>query len=249
MRASRILTFVAFLATYPFWATPSYPQTTTGVGIGFGSSSSNATSGQGGQGGTGGNSNSNLTINNQPSPSNQSLTTDGRLRTDGTLDQTLTTTGRQRISGTQRVISAPSTFAPGLSAAGIEVCLGSVSAGVSFPGGGASFGTTTKDTGCDARLDARTLWSMNLRKAAVLRLCQKPEIAAAMPEVCPQPVQPGYVGAAPAPLLASAPGGAPAFEPSPVVGRGQSVMVIEKATGRERVCADFDGRRCLRWSK
>jgi hypothetical protein len=242
MRASRAVTIVAFLATYPFWSTPSYPQN-AGIGIGIGSSSSNAISGQGGQGGAGGNGNANSNLTIQTQPGEQTITSTGRLRTDGSLDETITqrggTANSLRQTGTQRIISAPSTFAPGLTAAGVETCLGSVSGGASFPGGGVSFGTTTKDTGCDARLDARTLWSMNLKRAAIFRLCQKPEIAAAMPDVCPQPQQ------ATAPQLASSVG--PALVPADPPGRGQRTLVIFR--GQERYCDDFDGRRCHRWSR
>ena len=75
-------------------------------------------------------------------------------------------------------------FSPGLAAAGLETCLGSVSAGGAFVGTGFSFGTTIPDPGCAARLDARTLWSMGLKKAAVARLCLNGDIYRAMPEVC-----------------------------------------------------------------
>ena len=71
-------------------------------------------------------------------------------------------------------------------AAGLETCLGSVSGGGSALGWGASFGTTVPDANCTARLDARTLWSMGLRKAAVVRLCRQPDIYRSMPEVCVQ---------------------------------------------------------------
>ena len=253
MRAFRAASIVAFLATYPFWSANSLRAQNLGVGIGFGQSSSTATSGQGGNASAnGGNSNSNLTIQTQPSDSNSTITSTGRLRTDGTLEEVVTSRGGTanslRQTGTQRIISAPSTFAPGLTAAGVETCLGSVSGGASFPGGGVSFGTTTKDAGCDARLDARTLWSMNLKRAAIFRLCQKAEIAQAMPDVCPAP----GVAAASAPLLASTSAG-PALVPGPgsiepgPPGRGQRTLVIFK--GQERYCDDFDGRRCHRWSR
>lgn len=139
-----------------------------------------------------------------------------------------------RVSGTTRVIAAPSVFAPGLAAAGIETCLGSVSAGAAFPGGGFSFGSTRTDTGCDARLDARTLWAFGLKNEAVSRLCQKAEIAAAMPGRCG--VQTAG-GAAPA---------APAVQPASANG---AIYVIEGRTGRERLCLTYDAaaKRCRKW--
>src|SRR3954470_6419875 len=86
----------------------------------------------------------------------------------------------------QTVKNVPSIVAPGLTAAGLETCLGSVSGGGAFVGTGFSFGTTIPDPGCAARLDARTRWSMGLKKAAVARLCLTGDIYRAMPEICDQ---------------------------------------------------------------
>src|SRR3974390_266329 len=106
------------------------------------------------------------------------------------------TSGSRAISGQATIISSstvpadqtvknvPGVIAPGLTAAGVETCLGSVSGGGAFVGTGFSFGTTIPDPGCAARLDARALWSMGLKKAAVARLCLNPDINRAMPEVC-----------------------------------------------------------------
>src|ERR1700746_3744595 len=95
------------------------------------------------------------------------------------------------VPADQTVKNVPSVFAPGLAAAGLETCLGAISGGGAFLGTGLSFGSTIPDPGCAARLDARTLWSMGLKKAAVARLCLNPEIYRAMPDVCsiylPQP--------------------------------------------------------------
>lgn len=75
---------------------------------------------------------------------------------------------------------APGAYAPGLAAAGIEVCTGSASAGISGPGFGISFGSTTTEQGCEARLDSRTLWSMGYKAAAGYRLCTQPNMALAL---------------------------------------------------------------------
>ena len=93
-------------------------------------------------------------------------------------------TSNSSVPADQTIKNVPSVFAPGLAAAGLETCLGSVSGGGAFLGTGLSFGSTIPDPGCAARLDARTLWSMGLKKAAVARLCLNPEIDRAMPEVC-----------------------------------------------------------------
>jgi hypothetical protein len=137
----------------------------------------------------------------------------------------------------QTIKNVPTAFAPGLAAAGLETCLGSVSGGGAFVGTGFSFGTTIPDPGCAARLDARTLWSMGLKKAAVARLCLTPDIARSMPEICgmyvPQPVGVAPVGYA---------------EPYPY--RGGPIMLVEGKTGQNRLCNDYDEtrQRCRAWA-
>jgi hypothetical protein len=94
------------------------------------------------------------------------------------------------ITGGTEHYQAPAVFAPGLAAASIETCLGSVSIGASGPGGGLSFGTTTEDKPCQARLDARTLWAFGMKAAAIRRLCINPQMAESLGEgICPQIVQ------------------------------------------------------------
>src|SRR4051794_34069083 len=92
-------------------------------------------------------------------------------------------TTNSTVPADQTVRNVPGIVAPGLAAAGLETCLGSVSGGGAFVGTGFSFGTTIPDPGCAARLDARTLWSMGLKKAAVARLCLNGDINRAMPEI------------------------------------------------------------------
>jgi hypothetical protein len=148
-----------------------------------------------------------------------------------------TSQNSSRISGTQRVIAAPSVFAPGLAAAGIETCLGSVSGGVSFPGGGVAFGTTTKDTGCDTRLDSRTLWSFGLKAEAIARLCMKEETRQALGARCPQPMAQTAAFAGTASASPSAPSARSGIE------------LREGRTGRIRWCDVYDAaaQRCRKW--
>jgi hypothetical protein len=147
-----------------------------------------------------------------------------------------TITSNSTVPANQTVKNVPSVFAPGLAAAGLETCLGSVSGGGAFLGTGLSFGSTIPDAGCAARLDARTLWSMGLKKAAVARLCLNSEIYRAMPEVCrvylPQP----------APLL-----GRYAQATEHTVG---DIWLAEGATGKKRLCNDYDvtQQRCRVWA-
>src|SRR5215831_9435016 len=138
-------TILAALAAIALLApVASHAQSATAIGIGTARSTSQSNAvAVSGQGGAGGQSQATVNIAGQPS------------------------TTRQEVSGTQTLKNVPTAFAPGLAAAGLETCLGSVSGGGAFVGTGFSFGTTIPDPGCAARLDARTLWSMGLKKAAV----------------------------------------------------------------------------------
>jgi len=161
-------------------------------------------------------------------------------------------TTNSTVPADQTVKNVPGVVAPGLAAAGLETCLGSVSGGGAFVGTGFSFGTTVPDPGCAARLDARTLWSMGLKKAAVARLCLNPDIYRAMPEVCgqylPQPA-PGYPAPPPVPTrYASAEASVEASEEQPYT--GGDIWLVEGATGKNRLCNDYDvtQQRCRVWA-
>ena len=212
-------------------STPALAQQATGVGVGVANSASAsrsnavAISGQGGRGGQGGSAASTLTVNNAAAPA------------------TTTLNENQNVSGTQTLRNVPAVFAPGLTAAGLETCLGSVSAGASVIGVGATFGTTIPDAGCSARLDARTLWSMGLRRAAIARLCLISDIYSSMPEVCVR-----YVSQ-------RRPDGrfyalTPEVAPLQAAYTGGPVEVVEQRTGLHRLCNDFDvsQHRCRVWA-
>jgi hypothetical protein len=160
------------------------------------------------------------------------------LKSNPTSNSSLTINSSTPSSTTESVNTSlrdvPTAFAPGLAAAGLETCLGSVSGGGSALGWGASFGTTIPDPGCAARLDARTLWSMGLKKAAVARLCLTPDIYRSMPDVCAQymPAQPGYVAVA----VSSEPAPEPEYTGGPV-------QVRVRSTGEYRICNDYDVSR------
>jgi hypothetical protein len=207
-----LLTTTCIVLCSPAWA-----QTATGIGTGIGvaksRSESNAVaiSGQGGQG-------------------------VGSVVVQGTQVPTATTATINN-TGTSTVRNVPSVFSPGLAAAGLETCLGSVSGGGSFVGTGFSFGSTIPDPGCAARLDARTLWAMGLKKAAIARLCLNPEINRSMPEVCgtylPQ-AQVAYTG----------------YYLSAENYSGGQIMLVEGKTGQERLCDNYDAakQRCRAWA-
>jgi hypothetical protein len=76
------------------------------------------------------------------------------------------------FSGTQTIKTNPAIQAPGLTTTLSDTCMGSVSVGVSFPGFGATGGTTLVDQACVRRLDAREFRAMGLTDVALALLCQ-----------------------------------------------------------------------------
>jgi hypothetical protein len=192
--------------------------TGTGVGIGRSTSSSQAISGQGGTG---------VGVGGNPSAA---------IITNST------------VPADQTVKNVPSVVAPGLAAAGLETCLGSVSGGGAFVGTGFSFGTTIPDPGCATRLDARTLWSMGLKKAAVARLCLSGDIYRAMPEVCDQYLPPAVPNDPTPPPVPARYAQAEASVQQPYsIG---DIWLVEGASGKNRLCNDYDvtQQRCRVWA-
>lgn len=160
-------------------------------------------------------------------------------------------TSNSSVPAEQTIKNVPSVFSPGLAAAGLETCLGSVSAGGAFVGTGISFGTTVPDPACAARLDARTLWSMGLKKAAVARLCLNADIYRSMPEVCDKYLpQPAQGKPAPPPLPARvARAQAKASDDEPYT--GGDIWLVEGTTGKTRLCKDYDVAQlsCRVWAR
>ena len=113
-----------------------------------------------------------------------------------------------------------------------------------------SFGTTIPDPGCAARLDARTLWSMGLKKAAVARLCLNGDIYRAMPEVCikylPSPA-PGYPAPPPVPTPTRFVE-VEASDEQPYT--GGDIWLVEGASGKNRLCNNYDvvQQSCRVWA-
>jgi len=68
-------------------------------------------------------------------------------------------------------------YAPGLVAAGNEMCVGSVSAGGQGAAFGFSIGSTVKDKDCIRRKDARFIANLGFRKAACELMAQKDSVA------------------------------------------------------------------------
>lgn len=187
----------------------------TGVGVGVGQSSSNSASGSAAISG------SSITINNPA---------ETRVRTEA--------------SGTTTIRSAPSMVAPGLTAAGLETCLGSASGTVSAVGFGIGGGSTYKDEDCTARLDSRTLFAMGLKGAAVARLCQRPDIWRSMPDVCERYWPAGV--ALPHGIAAPSRGVVMSATQS---GPGGPLEVVDGRTGQTRLCDKYDPvkLKCWKW--
>jgi hypothetical protein len=139
MKRLLLAAIVAMAASEPAWAQSS-TATATATGVGVARSTSQAISGQGGTG--------------------VSVVTPGGIAPSATINS--------NTPANQTVKNVPSVFSPGLAAAGLETCLGSVSGGGAFVGAGFSFGTTIPDPRCAARL------------------CLNGDIYRAMREVCHQ---------------------------------------------------------------
>ena len=217
-------------------------QTATGIGVGTGvgiatsRSSSTAIGGGNARGG-----NANATGGNASAQGGRG----GNARAVSTGSTAVLS---QSTPANQSITNVPTAFAPGLTAAGLETCLGSVSGGGSWLGTGISLGGTIPDPGCATRLDARTLWSMGLKKAAVARLCLNPDIYRSMPEVCTVYL-PGTIPiAAPLPSVGLVPIATPAAYSEPYVA-GTDIWLIDGRTGLNRLCKNYDSarQRCRVW--
>jgi len=158
-------------------------------------------------------------------------------------------TTNSTVPADQTVKNVPGVVAPGLAAAGLETCLGSVSGGGAFVGTGFSFGTTVPDPGCAARLDARTLWSFGLKKAAVARLCLNPEINRAMPEVCVQylPAPALVYSAQPVPTRYASMEASSGEQPDTI----RDIWLVQGATSKNRLCKNYDvtQQSCRVWAR
>lgn len=80
----------------------------------------------------------------------------------------------------QTIKNTPTVYAPGLAAAGSEVCLGSISGGGSGAGFGLTIGATIVDRECQLRLNARTLAVLGYARAARETMCLDADVRQAM---------------------------------------------------------------------
>ncbi|MCA8044819.1 chemotaxis protein CheA, partial [Burkholderia seminalis] len=133
----------------------------------------NATSSSGVRGS--GNSSVNFNVTMPSSTSGGTSVTPQSLQSSGapgTNPYNTQTSENVNYSGTQTIKTNPAIQAPGLTTTLSDTCMGSVSVGVSFPGFGATGGTTLVDQACVRRLDAREFRAMGLTDVALALLCQ-----------------------------------------------------------------------------
>lgn len=107
----------------------------------------------------------------------------------------------------QRIASTGAAIAPGLTAAGVHSCAGSVTAAGGFVGGGISLGGTYAMRGCERRANAATLMGLGQNRAALALICNDAEVMVALNQTgvtCPQQeaLRVATASAAPAPRYA-----------------------------------------------
>jgi hypothetical protein len=78
------------------------------------------------------------------------------------------------VSGTQRVKNTPSVSGPPLTTSN-DTCMGSTSGSVNIAGLGIGGGSTWTDTNCKRLKNARELWNMGMRAAALALMCSDEE--------------------------------------------------------------------------
>lgn len=118
-----------------------------------------------------------LPVNGQTDSGNSS-TQSGDLNTNqqgATVDshnETVTNTNQYNGAGSASEIPVASAVAPSLMSGGNDSCLKSVSGGVSTLQIGISSGKYEVDEDCNRRKDAQLLFSLNMKIAAITRMCQ-----------------------------------------------------------------------------
>lgn len=106
-------------------------------------------------------------------------------------DVTSTSRGDQTVHydyGTQVIKNVPSINGAALTTSN-DTCMGSTSAGGALAGGGITFGTTWRDADCKRLKNARELWNMGMKGAAMALMCNDDDNRAALEStgyVCPQ---------------------------------------------------------------
>lgn len=132
------------------------------------------------------NSTSNITTNNTNRNINTSTSTNTNNNTnnttiDSTTNNTNTNTNNNTSDITQEVISPPpSAIAPSIQSGGNDTCTVSYSAAVQTQILGVSGGGHVRDLNCERLKNAKTLYNMGMKVAAVSLMCQEETVFKAM---------------------------------------------------------------------
>lgn len=132
------------------------------------------------------NSTSNITTNNTNRNINTSTSTNTNNNTnnttiDSTTNNTNTNTNNNTSDITQEVISPPpSAIAPSIQSGGNDTCTVSYSAAVQTQILGVSGGGHVRDLNCERLKNAKTLYNMGMKVAAVALMCQEETVFKAM---------------------------------------------------------------------
>lgn len=118
-------------------------------------------------------------------------TTNDPIVTENTTTSTVTTTS----DATNTIITAPpSAIAPNINTANSDICTIGVSGAVQTQILGISAGSTVRDMNCEKLKNAKTLYDMGMKVAAVSVMCQDPRIFTAMMDAgTPCPID-GLIG-------------------------------------------------------
>lgn len=121
----------------------------------------------------------------------QDETTNDPIVTENTTTSTVTTTS----DATNTIITAPpSAIAPNINTANSDICTIGVSGAVQTQILGISAGSTVRDMNCEKLKNAKTLYDMGMKVAAVSVMCQDPRIFTAMMDAgTPCPID-GLIG-------------------------------------------------------
>lgn len=113
---------------------------------------------------------SNATLNNQV---NVTVGNGSGANPTGVANAQLPAQSEVGYTGSYTVKSAPTVYAPSLTASVTETCLGSISGGVSVIGVGATAAMTIENTECDRRLNAAVAGRMGRMDIAFNLMCQE----------------------------------------------------------------------------
>ena len=118
----------------------------------------------------------------QDTDSGNTSTQSGDLNTNqqgATVDsnnETVTNTNQYNGAGSSSEIPVASAVAPSLMSGGNDSCLKSLSGGVSTLQVGISAGRYQIDEDCNRRKDAQMLFTLNMKIAAITRMCQSDDV-------------------------------------------------------------------------